>query len=127
MFPSVSLRILKTKKTKRVLQSKNTIKKSAIAQHLVNNPSCGKKFTLSNFSVMRQCSNTLELIRFEAILIHLNKPNLCQKKEFDYTLAQGSANYGPRAKCGPRARYFFNGMRPAKENFAPRDHVNMAR
>ena len=70
-----------------IIAVKNAIKKSAIAEHLMNNPSCGKKFALSNFSVMRQCSNTLELIRLEAILIHLNKPNLCKKKEFDYTLA----------------------------------------
>ena len=66
---------------------KNAMKKSAIAEHLVKNPSCGNKFKFSNFSVMRQCSNTLELTRLEAILIHLHKPNLCKKKEFDYTLA----------------------------------------
>ena len=53
----------------------------------MNNEICGKKFALSNFSVMRQCSNTLELIRLEAILIHSNKPHLCKKKYIDYTLA----------------------------------------
>ena len=78
---------IKDEKDEKSIAVKNAIKKSAIAEHLVNNPSCGKKFALSNFSVMRQCSNTLELIRLEAILIHLNKPNLCKKKEFDYTLA----------------------------------------
>ena len=62
-------------------------KKSAIAEHLVNNTYCGNNFDISKFSIMRQCSNTLELIRLEDILIHLNKPNLFKKKEFDYNLA----------------------------------------
>ena len=35
---------------------------------------------------MRQCLDTLELTRLEAILIHLNKPNFCKKKVFDYNL-----------------------------------------
>ena len=78
---------IKDEKDEKSIAVENAIKKSAIAEHLVNNPSCGKKFAVSNFSVMRQCSNTLELIRLEAILIHLDKPNLCKKKEFDYTLA----------------------------------------
>ena len=34
---------------------------------------------------MRQCLDTLELTRLEAILIHLNKSNLCKKKkDIDY-------------------------------------------
>ena len=78
---------IKDEKEVKSIAVENAMKKSAIAEHLVNNPSCGKKFAVSNFSVMRQCSNTLELIRLEAILIHLDKPNLCKKKEFDYTLA----------------------------------------
>ena len=63
------------------------MKKSAIAERLVNNTFCGNNFGISRFSIMRQCSNSLELIRLAAILIHLNKPILWKKKEFDYTLA----------------------------------------
>ena len=63
------------------------MKKSSLVEHLVNNPSCGSNFEVSNFSVMRQCSNILDLIRLDAILIRLNKPKLCKKKEFDYTIA----------------------------------------
>ena len=66
---------------------KNAMKKSSIAEHLVNNPSCGNNFEISNFSILRKCSNIIDLIKLEAILIHLVKPNLCKKKEFDYTIA----------------------------------------
>ena len=59
------------------------MKKSPIAELFVNNPSCGNNFEISYFSVMRQCSNIRDLTRFEAILIHLNKPKQRKKKEFD--------------------------------------------
>ena len=75
-----------TEKIKGAQQSKMQ-QKSSIAEHLVNNPSYGNNFEIYNFSVMRQCSNILNLIRLKAILKHLNKPNLCKKKEFDYTIA----------------------------------------
>ena len=39
------------------------------------------------YKIMNQLFNTLELIRLEAILTHLNKPNICKKIEFDYTSA----------------------------------------
>ena len=75
------------RKNKRNAAVKNTMEKLSIAEHRVNNPSCENNFETSNFSLMRQCSNILDLIRLESILIHLNKPNLCKKKEFDYTIA----------------------------------------
>ena len=45
---------IKDEKDEKSIAVKNAIKKSAIAEHLVNNPSCWKKFALSNFSVMRK-------------------------------------------------------------------------
>ena len=73
------------RKDKKNAAVKNAMKKSSIG--LVNKPSCGSNFEISNFSVMRQCSNLLDLIRLEAIFIHLNKYKLCKKKEIDYTIA----------------------------------------
>ena len=61
-----------TKMIKRVAV-KNEMKNSAIAENLLNNTCCGNSFDFSKFSIMRQCSNTLEIIRLEAILIHFNK------------------------------------------------------
>ena len=75
------------KKEKKSVAVKNAMKKSALSENLVNNTCCRNNFDISKFSIMRQCSNTLELIRLEAIQIHLNKPNLCKKKEFDSYLA----------------------------------------
>ena len=34
-----------------------------------------------------QCLKNADLIRLEAILIHLNKPKLFKKTDFDYTIA----------------------------------------
>ena len=66
---------------------KNSIKKLAIAEQLVNYTCFGNNFDISQFTILRQCSNNLELIGPKVILIYLNKTNLCKKKEFDYTLA----------------------------------------
>ena len=85
--PKCIISHISNKKDKKSVAVKNAVKKSAIAEHFVNNTCCGNNFGISKFSIMRQCSNTLELIRLEDILIHLNKPNLCKKKDFDYTLA----------------------------------------
>ena len=51
----------------------------------------------------------------------ISKSNFCFIKILKFSLEQGSAN------CGPRARNFFNGLRPAKENLVAREHVNVAR
>ena len=58
--------------------SQNAMKSSGLAEHLVNNTCCGNSYDTSKFSLMKQCS---------AILIHLNQSNICNKKEFVYTLA----------------------------------------
>ena len=75
------------KKDKKSVVVKSVMKKSAMAEHLANNTCCENNFDISKFNIMRQCSNNKELIRLKAILIHLNKANLCYKKEFGYTLA----------------------------------------
>ena len=71
MCQSVLLSTLVLEKTKTAHQSKKSMKQSSIAEHLVNNPSCGNNFEISNFSVMRQCSNILDLIRLDLIRLPL--------------------------------------------------------
>ena len=39
------------------------------------------------FDILKQCANKFDLIKMEAILIYLYKPELCKQKEFDYTVA----------------------------------------
>ena len=39
-----------------------------------------------SFKVLRSCNNIFDLIKIEAIYIHLNKPKLCNQKELDYSL-----------------------------------------
>ena len=65
----------------------NAIKRSSISEHLVNNPLCGKSYNEKMFKIMRSCTNILDLVKIEAIYIHLNKPELCKQREFDYSLS----------------------------------------
>ena len=65
----------------------NAINRSSIAEHLIKNPICGKNFNDSSFKILRSSTNNFDLIKIEAIYIHLNKPKLCKQKEFDYSVS----------------------------------------
>ena len=65
----------------------NAINRSSIAEHLIKNPICGKNFNDSSFKILRSTANNFDLIKIEAIYIHLNKPKLCKQKEFDYSVS----------------------------------------
>ena len=56
----------------------NASRKSSIAEHLVNYPNCGKNYEDVRFKIVQQCSNVYDLLKLEAIFIHLNKPELCK-------------------------------------------------
>ena len=63
----------------------NTIKRSAIAEHLVNNQSCAENFNLEKLQIIKSCCNVFDLVKMEAICILYRKPNLCRQEEFDYS------------------------------------------
>ena len=65
----------------------NAIKRSSISEHLVKHPVCGKSYNEMRFKILRSCTNNFDLVKIEAIYIHLNKPKLCKQKEFDYSLS----------------------------------------
>ena len=65
----------------------NAMNRSSIAEHLIKNPICGKNFNDSSFKILRSNTNNFDLIKIEAIYIHLNKPKLCKQKEFDYSVS----------------------------------------
>ena len=53
----------------------NEMKRSAIAEHLIKNPICGKNYNESSFSILKKCINCFYMIKLdEAILIKLYKP-----------------------------------------------------
>ena len=62
-------------------------KRSSVAKHLLNNRECAKKYDLSKFKIFHQRNNVTDLIKMEAISIHLEKPVLCKQKEFDYKVS----------------------------------------
>ena len=59
-------------------------KKSAIAQHLLDNNNCGTSFDWSRFEVLRKCQYMGELKVLEAVTITSLQPNLNRQNEFDF-------------------------------------------
>ena len=59
-------------------------KRSSVAEHLVNNRECAKKYDLCRFKLIHHCNNVTGVIKMEAIAIYLEKPVLCKQKEFVY-------------------------------------------
>ena len=64
----------------------NAIKRLPILEHLVKNPVCGNSCSEMRLKLLRSCTNIFDLVKIEAIYIHLNKPKLCKQKELDYLL-----------------------------------------
>ena len=65
----------------------NASKRSSIAEHLTNNPTCATNYNLNRFRIIKNCNNIFDLIKLEAICILLRKPILCKQKDFDYTVS----------------------------------------
>ena len=57
---------------------------SAIGQHLVENPNCGRSYTDDCFSVITKARTEYHLKVLEAVIINALKPNLCRQKQFVY-------------------------------------------
>ncbi len=68
------------KKTKAVI---NAAKRSSIAEHLINIEDCANNYLQSRFRIISHCSNVIDLVRFEAISIFLNKQNCVRKGNLD--------------------------------------------
>ena len=75
------------KKTKKSIKINNSVKRSGIAEHLVNNDKCAENFNFDRFEIVKNCANISELIKLEAICIMLRKPKLCRQQEFDYVVS----------------------------------------
>ena len=69
------------------IATENATKRSSVAEHLVNNRECAKKYDLSRFKMLHQCNSVNDLIKMEAISIYLEKPVLCKQNEFDYKVS----------------------------------------
>ena len=60
--------------------------RSAIGQHLLNNPLCAEHFSTERFSILDRARNSFQLHVLEAWHIHFLKPVLCKQKELIYKL-----------------------------------------
>ena len=49
--------------------------------------SSANNYDLSRFNFVNKCTNSIDLMKLEAILIFLNKLELCKQKEFDYKVS----------------------------------------
>ena len=58
---------------------------SSIAEHLLNNPDCGKKYDPNMFNVVGHGRSNFHLSVLEALFILHQKPDLCKQKQFVYS------------------------------------------
>ena len=65
----------------------NASKRSAIAEHLVNNSNGASSYNLNRFKIIKNCFSISDLINDEAICILIIKPKFCKQKYFDYTVS----------------------------------------
>ena len=63
----------------------NVSKRSSIAEHLVNNPTCANSYNMNRLEIIKTYNNVFDLIKLEVICILLRKLVLCKKNEFDYS------------------------------------------
>ena len=66
MYKKYFIKEKTNKKTKAVI---NGTKRSSIAEHLINNFNCAKNYDLSRFKVIYNCTNSIDVVRHEAISI----------------------------------------------------------
>lgn len=59
---------------------------SAIANHLLQNPECGRKFKSEMFTIITHGRTFFHLQALEALNISVRKPPLCQQKKFVHTM-----------------------------------------
>ena len=69
------------------IATSNAFIRSSMSEHLIKNLICGKSYNEMKFRILRSYNNIYDLIKIEAIYIHLNKPKLCKQREFDYMLS----------------------------------------
>ena len=66
----------------KITRSRSIEKQSfAVARHLLNNPSCGRKYEDEMFTVLAQARDDLHLSVLESLFISTHKPDLCTKTE----------------------------------------------
>ena len=65
----------------------NASKRSAIAEHLVNNINCASSYNFNRFKTIKNYFSISDMIKLEAICILIRKPKLCKQKDFDYTVS----------------------------------------
>ena len=59
---------------------------SAIGQHLLTNPECGKTYTDDNFWIIGQGRSSFHLVFLESVYIKTQNPVLCKQKDFIFLL-----------------------------------------
>ena len=72
------------------IQLVRAAKKSAVAEHLLENDNCGKDFDWLKFDILSKCRNMWELKIMEAVTITSLLPNLNRQNEFDFVTTCGA-------------------------------------
>ena len=79
---------IKREQPPRMCKNSNSKMKSdsAIGKHLIKNPECAKTYSDDNFRIIGQARSSLHLSVLESVYIKTQNPNMCQEKEFIFSL-----------------------------------------
>ena len=78
---------VKDQPKKMSIATSNAIYRLSISEYFVKNPICGNSYSEMKFKILRSCTNIFDLVKIEAIYIHLNKPKSCKQKEYNESLS----------------------------------------
>ena len=67
------------------IPTRKLVHSSAIAEHLLNNPGCGKNYHQDMFEILTHARSPFHLSILESLYITYFKPVLCKQKQFVYS------------------------------------------
>ena len=73
LVPKCVLEHVKHQRKKKSNATSNMIKRSSISEPLMKNPVYRNSYSKMRFKILRSCTNIWDLIKIEALYIHLNK------------------------------------------------------
>ena len=79
-LPPCVLKIIEEDPEIKTTATKNAAKRSSVAENLINNRDCARKYEVSRLKIVHHCNSFFDPVKLEAISIFLKKPELCKQK-----------------------------------------------
>ena len=79
-LPAYELKFIEKELEIKTMKTKNAAKRSSVAEHLINNRDCTRKYDMSKFKIIHHCKSVFDLAKLEAISTFKKKQNCANKK-----------------------------------------------